>query len=610
MSVTNPQGCTLSEHYDFATFMSVMNALSNVSIETTLETMLQTLTKKTIKQIVCYGIKGVMMNMDANDQTFQSFKNKLNKMPKQKFNDLQNQVSQTSFVNQALNIESIKCLIFSYLKFNELIHCQLVNNQWLKDAFNSTSVYEINTANVFRMKMQQHQYPHYPNINRFKQVKSLIVTAGWREEFNHFFEQLIQFKNLVKLTLIGHHWERWTNTEYDEMTNYKQYGIISKLIQNNANTLEFIEISDGHDSDCTFISSITCWESITLPKLKVLHCTNNTWITHGQFTKGANKLEKIKLIDCQPTDEFWTDFVHSQNNLDNVRELIFTHTEYEGHKEQDICRQIAMKTNKNLINIDLGPTLTFTAYFYYFSIATKLQSITIALSPALYTQNIRETWKKQKKTDFNLNLSCLQSINMTTCTDYMLIADLTHVRNAVAGIICCTNNETLTQTSFIQHMRVSLTSYCHLFSHINFKQLRSFHSGTEQINAKTLQTFQNCTNHSFWYNLQHLKIGIHDVTKDAHIINIIASCLWEWQSYKQTKCTFVFHNYETEHPYSKKECRHNITFGILNHLNIVPHIQVYYNMIEDHNDIDHTWHVPNTRIWIKYTTKTFHIGVG
>ena len=49
---------------------------------------------------------------------------------------------------------------------------------------------------------------------------------------------------------------------------------------------------------------------------------------------------------------------------------------------------------------------------------------------------------------------------------------------------------------------------------------------------------------------------------------------------------------------------------VIEHLNIVPHIQLYYDMIEDHNDIDHTWYIPNTRIWIKYTPKTFHIGVG
>lgn len=591
------QGCVLNDNYDFHLYMSILNDISQLSVETTLETMKNTLPKNTIIKIVYEGIKAVTINKTLDLKTLNIFTSKL--QSEAHHSQIQTQ-SSNSIESKVFNIKTLKASIFGYLNFNQLIKCDLTCKQWLFDNFHPSPLYEISTYNMFRMKDEQHQYPTYPNMNRFKNVKSLIIYAGWAEIFNGaYFNQLEQFKNLEKLTLVGENCEKWTNeVTHDIMDNDQQFTIIDNVIKNNKQNIKYIHIQDGFNLSCEFMKYMKCWNTITLPNLKVFKCSENTKITNLQFIPSENKLHTIECMSCEADIQFWQQI--RQKNLCNLINFKLEDTHYWGDHHNEIIQHIASVAQHTLANIALEPTMSHQ--LFRFKSCSNIQSLTITVSPQLYTREICRSTNIKCVQDCNMNFAKLTEADITLLEErFHLNNQIVNKRNAVAGIICVSKIGTKqVQTSFIKKLIVSLRSYCLFFSHIQFQQLTEFYSIIHQLEAaKTIKAFQQCQNESFWTHLKHLHLRIH-TKPDPEITKSIAECIIKWVPQRKTTCQFEV----------VLARGFGVAFDILHQLHIFDNKQQYEDAIKYNNTNTLKWKLENTTIWTKKTDASWFVGVG
>ena len=283
-------------------------------------------------------------------------------------------------LTELLRIQSIVCKIFSYLDFKSLMKCGRVNNQWLRDSYEPSSVYHIDTQNLYRRNRYhfyknalfysdddegddtrpRSHYQTFRSIMRFRHARSLTMHS-WPLALGYYFKQISKtFSKVEKLELIQQKTAALFGDE-NEVWHQDVCQQIINIIQNNVSQIQSITMENVQLSSTArnltvgaSVSGINI-EPLKFLNLREICLTSMKLYTFGfDLTNNHNRLRKFSLIGVETTLIFWRGLCNSINNMChgwNVEELHFDTVNIERHNKECFQKEIIPNLGPKLVNL-------------------------------------------------------------------------------------------------------------------------------------------------------------------------------------------------------------------------------------------------------------------
>ena len=281
--------------------------------------------------------------------------------------------SKTKAIQNVLQIQSLSCIILSYLDFRSLLKCSRVNKQLLYDSYHPTALTHIETCQLYRVNRRSRNDKNcFRNINRCANVVSLTMSR-WDRKFDDYFANLEKFVNISRLQLDLGYW--WKN----------EYNKINTIIENNKNKLKKLTITRGRKHILQEVGNI---HKVFLPYLEILRISginveglylNKQKIVGVDSDGSFNSLKMIQIYNSHLKKGFWCDMSDDKSNLSNITHLSFKNCTFDSNDEKLIKSCYIPKIVNKLKNLTHFKCMSLTNEFEVNARGIPLENVLSAL---------------------------------------------------------------------------------------------------------------------------------------------------------------------------------------------------------------------------------------
>ena len=238
-------------------------------------------------------------------------------------------------LDTALGIDLIMCRILSFLDFQSLIKCSLINSNWLENTFQNASIYNLNLGSLYNYKklvLNMQPWNYFEKLNkegqskcedeekklllRFRNVLSLTMQRWPGGSLIQYFENLKKFKKLRQLFIVQ---PIANGIPRLDVTSQEYRRIILGIIKTNAYNLNTLSIAPFYSEtfNAAFLNEIWRLKLSNLQTLKIKNIVlTNAFITNSSII--APKLIELYLNRC----EFDMEMFRQCYNLFNKLEIL------------------------------------------------------------------------------------------------------------------------------------------------------------------------------------------------------------------------------------------------------------------------------------------------